>query len=166
MLDHYTNTQKIKITVLDENKNPIPNAVVKFKLYNYAEYYPIATQNTNEKGVAQVTTGLGDLLIWASKDGRYNYQKLDVRLQNELTLILTKEQGEPYVETFDIFPPIEKKVVKEIDPSVKDKHAQRLLYEDSIRNSYTATFMSEEEAKTVKNANLTTDQIVRPIKRS
>lgn len=166
MLDHYTATQKIKITVLDENKKPVPDAIVKFKLYNYAEYYPIATQNTNENGVAQITTGFGDLLIWASKGDVYNYQKIDVRKQKEITLVLNRKQGESYVETLDIYPPVEKKVVKDIPQSVKDKHAKRLLYEDSIRNSYTATFMTEEEAKTIKNDNLTSDQIVRAIKRS
>ena len=166
MLDHYTATQKIKVTILDENQKPVPDANVKFKLYNYAEYYPIATQNTNEKGEAQITTGFGDLLIWASKEDIYNYQKIDVRKQKEITLVLTRKQGQSYVETLDIYPPVEKKVVKDIPQSVKDKHAKRLLYEDSIRNSYTATFMTEEEAKTIKNENLTKDQIVRAIKRS
>lgn len=166
MLNHYTDTKKIKITVFDENKKPVQDAMVKFKLYNYAEYYPIATQHTNEKGEAQITTGFGDLLIWASKNGNYDYQKIDVRKQDAITLQLTRKEGKEYVELFDIYPPVEKKVVKDIPQSVKDQHAKRLQYEDSVRNSYTATFMTEEEAKTIQNENLTTEQIVRAIKRS
>ncbi len=166
MLNHYTETKKIKIHVLDENKKPVQDAVVTFRLYNYAEYYPIASQNSNAQGEAQITTGLGDLLIWATKDGKYNYQKIDVREQNEITLILTRKEGESYSETLDIFPPIEKKVVKDIPQSIKDKHAQRLHYEDSIRNSYVATFMTEDEARSVVNENLTTEQIIKAIRRS
>lgn len=166
MLNHYTDTKKIKIIVVDQNQKPVQDAMVKFKLYNYAEYYPIATQNTNEKGEAQITTGFGDLLIWASKNGNYDYQKIDVRKQDAITLQLTRKEGKEYVELFDIYPPVEKKVVKDIPQSVKDQHAKRLQYEDSVRNSYTATFMTEEEAKTIQNENLTTEQIVRAIKRS
>src|SRR5574344_2769049 len=54
MLPNYTTTQKITIKVLDNQQKPIKNATVKFKLYNYAEYYPIAVQKTDENGVAQV----------------------------------------------------------------------------------------------------------------
>jgi hypothetical protein len=166
MLNHYAETKKIKVHVLDENKKPVQDAVVTFRLYNYAEYYPIASQNSNAQGEAQITTGLGDLLIWATKDGKYNYQKIDVRKQNEITLILTRKEGESYTESFDIFPPVEKKVVKDIPQTVKDKHTQRLHYEDSIRNRYMATFMTDDEARSIVNENLTKDQIVKAIRRS
>lgn len=166
MLSHYAEVKKITIKVLDTQNKPADQATVKFKLYNYAEYYPIATSTTNQNGEAQITTGLGDLLIWASKEGTYSYQKIDVRKQNEITLVLDKKGGAEYVEMLDIYPPVEKKVVKEITPEVKQRHAQRLQYEDSLRNSYIATFMTEEQAKTIINENLTTDQIVRTIKRS
>ncbi|MBP1672787.1 MAG: Transglutaminase Domain-Containing Protein [Bacteroidetes bacterium] len=166
MLNHYTETKKIKVTVLDENKKPVQDAVVTFRLYNYAEYYPIAKQNSNEKGEAQITTGMGDLLIWATKDGKYNYQKIDVRKQNEITLIMSRKEGETYTETFDIFPPVEKKVVRDIPQAVKDKHAKRLHYEDSLRNKYVATFMTEEETRSIHNENLTPEQIADAILRS
>jgi transglutaminase-like putative cysteine protease len=166
MLSHYAEVKKIKVKVLDAQNKPADKATVKFKLYNYAEYYPIATITTNQNGEAEITTGLGDLLIWATKEGVYNYQKIDVRKQNEITIILDKKEGAEYVEMLDIYPPIEKKVVKEISQEIKDKHALRLKYEDSLRNSYIATFMKEEHARTIKNENLTTEQIIRTIKRS
>ena len=166
MLSHYADVKKITIKVLDAQNKPADKATVKFKLYNYAEYYPIATITTNQNGEAEITTGLGDLLIWATKEGVYNYKKIDVRKQNEITIILDKKEGAEYVEMLDIYPPIEKKVVKEISQEIKDKHALRLKYEDSLRNSYIATFMKEENARTIKNENLTTEQIIRTIKRS
>ncbi|HNW68013.1 MAG TPA: transglutaminase domain-containing protein, partial [Bacteroidales bacterium] len=79
MLPNYTDTKKITVTVLNADNKPVENATVKFKLYNYAEYYSIAAQQTNAAGTAEITTGLGDLLIWASFDNQYNYQKIDVR---------------------------------------------------------------------------------------
>lgn len=166
MLDNYADVKKVTVHVLDQNEKPVEGATVKFKLYNYAEYYPLASISTNSEGIAQLTTGQGDLLVWISHDGKYNYQKIDVREQDEITIILNRVVGEEYVEQFDMVPPFEKKAAKEISDEVMKKHNARLQYEDSVRNAYMATYMKEEEARKIKSANLTEEQIVSAIKRS
>ncbi len=159
MLPNYTETKKITITVTDENGAPVKDATVKFKLYNYAEYYPIAAQKTDADGKASITTGFGDLLIWASWNGRYGYEKMDVRTQSALTLPLSRTQGSEYVEELTIVPPAEKHNVTTASPEKAANNARRLQYEDSLRNAYTATFKTEKDTGFLHNANLTSEEI-------
>ena len=149
LLSHYAPTRKVTVTVIDDVTNqPLVGAQVKFKLYNYAEYYTLATVTTDTEGKASLTTGLGTLLIWAT-DGqnRWNYAKLDVRKKTEITI-------KPHIKfgggttcmlaDFDIVPPEagEPKVVATEEEIAAN--ARRLAYEDSLRNAYTATFPSKE----------------------
>lgn len=168
MLPNYTETKKIEISVVDENHNPITNAEVKFKLYNYAEYYTIASQKTDKNGKASLTTGYGDLLIWASKDGNYAYSQIKVREQDAITLVIdpSKQKREEYIIDFDMNPPAAKMVENKATKEKIDLTNKRKQYEDSIRNAYIATFMTEAEARNIENGNLTSDQIWHIIKKS
>lgn len=166
MLPNYTDTRKITITVLDKAGKPVQGATVKFKLYNYAEYYPIAAQKTDAQGHASVTTGYGDLLIWASLGDQYGYQKMDVRQTGSLTLTLDRTPGQEYVEELTIVPPAEKHDIVTATPEKAAANARRLQYEDSVRNAYTATFLGVEDAKKIHNANLTEEQIGTFLKKS
>ncbi len=166
MLPNYTQSKKITVQIIDAQRNPIPNAKVKFKLYNYAEYYPIATCIADENGEATLTTGLGDLLIWASHDSMYNYGKIDVRKQDVLTLQLIRQPGNTYIEIFDIFPPKEGKTHIEVSAEKMAENNMRLHEEDSIRNAYTATFPTQDDVKSIANMNLSSDQIWEFIRKS
>ena len=166
MLPNYTDTKKITITVADENGNPVENAKVKFKLYNYAEYYPISSGETDKDGKASLTTGLGDLLIWASKNSKYDYAKIDVRKNDTITLKLNRISGTEYEEDFDIVPPAGKPVTTNVTPDEADKNNKRLSYEDSLRNAYLKTFPTDEEIAKIINENLTAEQIHEIVKKS
>ncbi|MDR0969210.1 MAG: transglutaminase domain-containing protein [Lentimicrobiaceae bacterium] len=159
MLYNYTNTKSITIIVKDEKGNLLNDATVKFKLYNYAEYYPIATRKTDEKGEASLTTGFGDLLIWASKDGNYAYSKIDVRQQDTLELTLNHRAGAEYVELFEIVPPVALPNKVTVDKEKEAENNRRLQYEDSIRNAYISTFPTEIYTQQIKNENLTPKRI-------
>ena len=159
MLPNYTDTKKITITVTDEKGKPVEGASVKFKLYNYSEYYPIAVQKTGTDGTAQVTTGYGDLLIWACKDGKYGYQLMDIRKTDQLTVKLDRTAGAEYAEDFTVVPPVGKQDVVTASPEKAAANARRLQYEDSVRNTYRSTFKTEKDAAEVQNENLTKEQI-------
>lgn len=159
MLPNYTNTKKIVVKVVDTDNNAVKEARVKFKLYNYAEYYPIASGTTNNDGITTLTTGYGDLLIWASKDGLYNYSKFDVRNQDTLILQINKNQGVEYTELLEIVPPDALKTTNEVDPEKVALNNQRLQYEDSLRNAYLATFPTKDQIKNIENENLTQEKI-------
>jgi len=166
MLSNYTNTKRIKVIVTDENNMPTADATVKFKLYNYAEYYPLASVNTDENGEAALTTGYGDLLVWASKEGKYGYRKVDVREKDEITLMIDKESGKEYVEQLEMIPPDAGTKRKEVTKEQYELHNKRLQHEDSLRNAYLNTFIKEDETKHIKTDNLTPEQVWHFIQKS
>lgn len=143
LLSHYAPTKKVTVTVYDSDKNPVEGANVKFKLYNYSEFYTLATIRTDNEGRASLTTGLGDLLVWATDGEHYSYSKLDVRNHQEIALYLTRECGNEYAENIDIAPPVAGKV--KVMPSEKKNkiNERRKAYEDSLRLAYTSTFHCE-----------------------
>ncbi|MBP3740604.1 MAG: transglutaminase domain-containing protein [Bacteroidales bacterium] len=145
LLSHYAPTRRVTVTVIDENDQPMEGAQVKFKLYNYAEYYTLSTQTTDAEGKASLTTGLGDLLIWATDGERYAFEKLDVRQDSTLTLTIPSTLN-PQLSTlnFEMVPPVagEPKVVATEEETAAN--ARRLAYEDSVRNAYTATFPTKD----------------------
>ncbi len=153
LLSHYAPTRRVTVTVIDGNADPVKGAQVKFKLYNYAEYYTLATMITDKDGKASLTTGLGDLLIWAtmgqSADGEtlFAFDKIDVR--KDSTLILRTDYAynlkyDQAVKVFEMVPPMagNPKVVATEEETATN--AKRLAYEDSLRNAYTATFPIKE----------------------
>ena len=149
LLSHYAPTRKLTVSVTDAEGHAVEGAKVRFKLYNYAEYYPLSTQITDKDGKASLTTGLGDLLIWATDGERMAYGKIDVRQDSTLTLAL-RTVDEATAElcaapiTFEMVPPAvgQAKVVPTVGET--EANARRLAYEDSLRNAYTATFPTRE----------------------
>lgn len=146
LLSHYAPTRRVTVTVQDEEGKPLEGAQVKFKLYNYAEYYTLSTQTTDAEGKASLTTGLGDLLIWATDGERYAFEKLDVRQDSTLTLTIPSTlNSQLSTLNFEMIPPVagEPKVVATEEETAAN--ARRLAYEDSVRNAYTATFPTYEQ---------------------
>lgn len=169
LLKHYAPVRHVTVTVCDADGKPVQDATVKFKLYNYAEYYTLASYKTDAEGKAGLTTGLGDLLVWASDGKHYGYAKLDVRRTDTLTLSIDRTGTTEYVEVLDIVPPVpgEAKVVP--SEAAQAANAKRIAYEDSLRGAYVATFMCNRPRETwqVKpNANLTEEQLSDLITRS
>ncbi len=159
LLSHYAPTRRVTVTVIDGNADPVEGAQVKFKLYNYAEYYTLATVTTDAEGKASLTTGLGDLLIWATMgqtaDGEtlFAFDKIDVRQDSTLTLRTDYAYSLKYdqaVKEFEMVPPVagEPKVVASEEETAAN--AKRLTYEDSLRNAYTATFPTKESLQQIE----------------
>ena len=146
LLSHYAPTRRVTVTVQDEEGKPLKGAQVKFKLYNYAEYYTLSAQTTDADGKASLTTGLGDLLIWATDGERYAFEKLDVRQDSTLTLTIPSTLN-PQLSTlnFEMVSPVagEPKVTATEEETAAN--AKRLAYEDSLRNAYTATFPTKDD---------------------
>ena len=172
LLSHYAPTRRVTVTVVDANDQPMEGAHVKFKLYNYAEYYTLADMTTDKAGKASLTTGLGDLMIWATDGETYIFRKLDVRKDSVATVKLEKDvirmqYREDWISCFapedwwfEMVPPAagEPKVVATEEETAAN--AKRLAYEDSLRNAYTATFPTKENYKQLmkSNPNLTDEQ--------
>lgn len=140
LLANYASTRVVNIKVVDENGSPTSNSKVEFMLYNYAEFYPIATKNTNIKGNCSTVTGFGDLMVWASKDDRYGYQKVSGNSTDTTIIKIEKSIFKAFTESFDIVPPIVQPVAS-TDAVKAAENNIRLQKEDVIRNAYISTFI-------------------------
>jgi len=147
VLENYAETKKLQITVYDDKGNKVEGAEVKYLLYNYADYYPIYEMKTDKEGVSEVISGLGDLLVWAQKDGKYGYEKVSLTTTDEMEVRLTRKLGEEYVEDMDINPPVDKIGYVKSSASNDNGNSVRLKYEDSLRQQYLSTFMSRSQAR-------------------
>lgn len=163
VIDNYAPTAKAEIIVVDSNGTPVEDATVEFKLYNYAELYSIATKTTDKNGKTSLTAGKGDVIVWASKDGKFNFAKLSFGKDSELTLKLDKQAGDSYSIEVDIIPPAEGANMPEVTDQQRAENSRRMAIEDSIRNAYVATFYDNDKAIEFANKlpleNATTEEI-------
>lgn len=139
LLSNYASTKTIPVRVTYNGK-AAENAKVEFMLYNYAEFYPIATKYTDKKGVCSSVTGYGDLIVWASLNGAFGFLKVNGVSVDTITIAINQLQEKSYVETFNLVPPI----VQTVSPGDNAKQQAnniRLQNEDLIRNKYTSTFI-------------------------
>ena len=148
LLSHYAPTRRVTATVCGPDGKPLPGATIKFKMYNYAEYYTLATYQADAKGQASLTTGLGDILVWATDGTRYAFSKLDVRKDSTITLTLSDNLNSQFsILNLDIVPPAPGTAKVTPSDEAVAHNARRLAYEDSLRNAYTATFPTKDNFK-------------------
>lgn len=160
VLDTYADTRRFTVQVVDSaTQQPVEGAKVIFQVYNYAEFSPIASIETDNDGMVSLKTNReGDIFVWVSKDNEFAYKKVEA---SELSNVLVLGTQLPTVgeEVFTMHVPSEKKV-KELSQEKISANAVRLAYEDSIRNDYMATFISEDIArKLAKDKGLDADKV-------
>jgi len=146
LTSNYATTKKITISVKNSDGTPADSAKVEFQLYNYAEYYPIATAYTDTRGFATLITGLGDLIVRLAKNGKFAFQKLSVPEKDTLQLVLDQTTPADHSESFDLIPPHATKVVMSITDDARNRNNHRLALEDSIRNASMKTFNAYNES--------------------
>ena len=147
VIDNYAPCSRAEIIITDENNNPIEGATVEFKLYNYAEFYTVARKTTDANGTTFLTAGNGDMLVWATHNGKFGYSKLSFGKDSTINIILNRTPGETYTEQLDIIPPHEWANLPEVTDEQRAENNRRFAYEDSIRNAYIATMFDEVEAR-------------------
>lgn len=148
VIGNYAPTAKTVVTVTDVDGRPVAGAKVEFKVYNYAEFYTVATKYTDTDGNASLTAGKGDMLVWASDKGAFGFSKLSFGKDEKLILTLDKKEGESYTVDLDIVPPVEGANLPEVTAEQRKENDHRLAEEDSIRNAYVANaMMTEQQAK-------------------
>jgi transglutaminase-like putative cysteine protease len=163
LIGNYAPVKNFVVKVTTKDGKPEEGAKVEFQLYNYSEFYPIASSLTDKNGYTSITAGLGDLMIWAAKDNAYAYKKITIETTDTLYLQITSSHTQGLTENFDLVPPLER------TPKIKDdigdaRNAIRLRNEDSIRNAYMATFKdSAWAANLATNLNINVDSTVSAI---
>ena len=147
---NYAPVVTTNIKVVDKDANPV-KATVEFKIYNYAEFYSAATKESNEAGETSITSGYGDMVVWASKDGKFGFAKFTAGKESDVTVVLDKESGYTATLEMNITPPKERNTIPAVTAEQAAENTRRFAYEDSIRNAYVATFPTETDARRVAN---------------
>ena len=167
LTSNYAPVKNVIITVKNQQGQPVDSARVEFKLYNYAEFYPIATTFTNQQGEVQLALGLGDLLIWASKGDAFGYAKLAVPSTNTLTIYLKNNNLNGITDHYYMVPPPAVNVISQVTQTQEAWNNHRLACEDSIRNAYMATFKdSLWAARLAQRLQLSADTVIGLIQKS
>ena len=160
LTSNYAPVAPIDIYVKDSEGKPVENARVEFKIYNYAEFFTAVTKYTDANGHTSLSAGIGDLVVWASKDGKYTYQKVSFGKDKETILTLPdgaptssvgalETSASPKCTYLDIVPPKEDPQLPYVSDEMHKENQRRFALEDSIRKAYTATFPTMEEAKRI-----------------
>ena len=166
LLADYASTRTVPVKVIGANGNPAISSKVEFMLYNYAEFYPVATKFTDSKGFCSVVSGYGDLMIWASLGGNYGYQKSSGNANDTITISLNAPTNKSFVEKFDLTPPVSQ-TLPPVDASKASINNQKLQAEDLIRNQYISTFIdSATILKLATSKKFRYTQIESPLKNS
>lgn len=142
---NYTDVRKMKVKVTDGEGNPVPGAKVEFRIYNYGEYYPVASFVADREGCAQLTGGLGDWMVWATDGVRYGFMELKGAETDSIVVALDKTSGSVFTEDYELVPPAEKAYEALVPDSERAVNDRRFMYEDSVRNAFIATFPNPAE---------------------
>ena len=147
IIDNYGQSAPVTVTVVDAQGKAVEGAHVEFKIYNYAEFFTVANKTTDAQGKASLSAGLGDMVVYASANDHFGLQKVSFGKDKEVTLTLSHRPGDVFTDTLHIVPPAEKANFPEVTDAQRKENNRRMAQEDSIRNTYTATFMTEDAAR-------------------
>ncbi len=180
VIDNYAPCSRAEVRILDQNNTPIEGANVEFKLYNYAEFYTVARKTTDANGTTFLTAGNGDMLVWATHNGKFGYSKLSFGKDSVIDIVVNTIPGDysnmathycppvlggraqraegvnnSQLSTFnsqlDIIPPREWANLPNVTEEQRAENNCRFAYEDSIRNAYIATMFDESDAESYIN---------------
>ena len=147
IIDNYGTSAKTVVTVTDDKNRPIVDANIEFKVYNYAEFYTVSRKNTDGKGQASLSAGLGDMIVVASDNEKFGIAHISFGKDAEKTIVLNRKAGEVFAEAMDIIPPVEKANFPEVTPEQRAENTRRMGEEDAIRNAYVNGFPTAEKAE-------------------
>jgi len=166
-LAKYAITKKIIVKVKDSDGTPCKGANVEFKLYNYAEFYPLASIMTDDNGSCRFETGLGDLLIWASKNDKFDFLKISVEETDTVTLKLGKTLQTGTSLDMDLGVPVVRSPFPGISGDLVAENEQRLKDENNVRQDYIDTWIQPEEIRSISiNRNIDSIRLSKIFSRS
>lgn len=167
VIDNYTETDELSIKVVDIEGNAVDNAAVRYCIYNYAEFNPVVTKYTDISGESSLRIGKGDMLVWAFKDGKYGHAVSKTDERTQLIITLNDFGAMPEEISFKINPPTAAALPTTATPEQAAENEKRLVYEDSIRHSYEATFASEQSIESLaSNIGISKERIASYLKAS
>ena len=148
VIEHYApESASVKVTVVDAGGAPVEGARVNYQIYNYSEFNSVAYKLTDADGQTALTAGLGDMMVFASKEGKFGFAKVTYGKDTEVSILLEYEEGAriPHLE-MEIVPPVENAQLPDVTAEQRSENTRRMEYEDSLRNAYVAGFFDKGRA--------------------
>lgn len=164
-LVRYANTKRLRVRVTDRDGEAVPGARTDYLLYNYAEFYPLATMQCDNRGESRLTTGYGSLLIWADDGTSWGF----VHAWPEDTLVTVRLSSDLPEETitFDLMAPEVPEPLTGLSPELTELNNLVLIRGDSIRNLYVSSWMAGVDAgRVAAAAGLPAEAVSRVLQRS
>lgn len=146
VIEHYApESASVEVTVVGKDGAPVEGAKVDYKIYNYSEFNSVAFKLTDAQGKTALTAGLGDMMVYATKDGRFGFAKVTYGKDEAVSIVLEYEEGSeiPHME-MEIVPPVENAQLPDVTDEQRAENTRRMEYEDSLRNAYVATFYTAQ----------------------
>ena len=144
LIENYAKAAQISFRVVSAEGAPVEGARVDFCIYNSSQFSPAVSKYTDADGRTFLSAGLGDMFVWASKDGAYGFAKVHFGADTEATITLDSPVG--VSELLAIVPPVEDVVLPEVTPAQRAENDRRMAYEDSVRKAYMAGFPDQAVA--------------------
>lgn len=147
---NYARIRTASVQVVDSAGSPVAGAPVSFRIYNYAELYPVFSTRTDADGKAELQCGYGDLVAWAtSPDGKYfGIAEVDASSDSAVRLTL---YGEPLKRPMELMlnPPKPSPLKPSVTPEQIAANDAKKAAEDSMRNVTMSRFYSIDKASVV-----------------
>ncbi|WP_163717847.1 transglutaminase domain-containing protein [Mangrovibacterium lignilyticum] len=161
---NYARVKRLYVDVKNADGTPAVNTKVEYQLYNYAEYFPIATQYTNSEGETSLSMGLGDIIVWASQGKKFDFKRVSISQVDTVNLVLADKDMSGQHFDFDFVPPHVVTDTTQLSTTEKSVNEKRLALEDSIRSCYTETFKTADRSKALaKELGLEEEPVVNAI---
>ena len=165
---NYAPTRRITVAVSDSTGHAVEGAQVEFKIYNYAEFYTVATKTTDAHGRCSLSAGRGDMLVWATAppphpqspflkslpptggvgegpQSSFAFRRVSFATDSLVTLTLrpTAKVLASMPVTIDITPPPASATLPSVSDAQRAENDRRLAVEDSLRHAYEATMTDQ-----------------------
>ncbi|MCQ2153488.1 MAG: GDSL-type esterase/lipase family protein [Bacteroidales bacterium] len=147
VIRNYVPARRTEVRVVDTKGRPVKGAKVEFKIYNYAELYTVARSLSDRKGVAGLDTGLGDIMVWASKDDRFGLVKAGSGMTE---LVLDHRFGDEFSFDCHIVPPVSNPIPGYASAEDVARNAERMKEEDAFRAAYHKGVVNSEVIEAFK----------------
>ena len=149
VIDNYApGAARLDVKVTYPDGSPVSGARVEYRLYNYAEFYPVAVKTAGSDGCSYLTAGLGDMLVYATDGEKFGFRKVSFGKDNSVDIVLSYDEDNlPDHIAFESVPPAENAVLPEVTEEQRAENDRRMAQEDSIRLEYVGTFYDRERAE-------------------
>ena len=167
LIENYAKAAKATLRVVSAEGRPVEGARVSFCIYNSSQFFPAVAKYTDKNGSTSLSAGLGDMLVWASKDGAYGFEKVRFGEDKDVTITLDSPTGHPVSSRLlAIVPPPEDVALPEVTPEQRAENDRRMAYEDSVRKAYMAGFPTRQVAEAFVAENGLPEAAVRLVEQS